>query len=105
MESRRKFTRDFKIQVLRELENGKSVAELCRENQIHESLLCRWRQLYRKNPEEAFAGHGNTYKLEAKLAEQERIIGRLYAETELLKKTLTVLEADRARQRKQGLGG
>ncbi|MGV9141433.1 MAG: transposase, partial [Promethearchaeota archaeon] len=34
MRKRRKFSREFKLSLLREHENGKSEAQICRENDI-----------------------------------------------------------------------
>jgi len=92
MKTRRKFTRDLKISVLRELEAGKSVAEVCRGQGIHPSLLGRWKREYKENPETAFKGNGKACKPDAKAAEYERLIGRLYAENAFLKKALSTLE-------------
>ncbi len=39
MKTRKKFTREFKILVLREIENGKSSAQVSRENGIHPSTF------------------------------------------------------------------
>lgn len=93
MKRRRIFTREFKLSVLWELENGKSAAELCREHALSPSLLYKWRCQYRENPQSAFSGHGNINSLNARIAELERIVGRLYAENNFLKKTLATLEA------------
>lgn len=101
MEKRRKFTRDFKISVLRELENGKVVAQICRENNISSPMLYNWRREYNENPETAFAGNGKVYKSEAKIAEREMLIGQLYAENAFLKKALNALETRLAQLRKQ----
>ena len=105
MESRKRFTRDFKLKVLNELENGKTVAELSRMYEVHPNILSRWRREYKRNPKEAFAGHGNTYKLEARLAERERLIGQLYAENNLLKKAIESLRELQAEQRRQKRAG
>jgi transposase len=102
MKRRRKFTREFKISVLRELENDKTVAQVCRENNIHPTMLSKWKKEYRNNPKTAFSSNGNTNKLNAKLAETERIIGRLYAENEFLKKVLSSLEAKLQENRRPG---
>ena len=102
MRKRRKFTREFKISVLRELEGGKTTAQICREHSIHPTMLYRWRSEYRKSPETAFSGHGKISKLDAKIAKYERIIGQLYAENAFLKKVLTVLETRLSENRKRG---
>lgn len=100
MKKRRTFTRDFKISVIRELENGKSTAQVCRENAIHPSMLDRWKREYRKNPQMAFSGNGNISKLSAKVTECERLIGQLYAENDFLKKALSSLEIKLTEYRK-----
>jgi len=92
MKTRKKFTRETKISILRELENGKSSAQVSRENGIHPSMLSKWKREYKENPGTAFSGNGNISKPEAKLAESERLIGQLYAENTFLKKVLTNLE-------------
>ena len=80
MKKRRTFTREFKISVLRELENGKSSAQVCREHSVHPSVLSKWKQEYKENPKMAFGGNGNICKLNAQVGEYERIIGRQCAE-------------------------
>ena len=86
MKTRKKFTRDSKILILRELENGKSAAQVCREYCIHPSMLSKWKREYKENSHTAFSGNGNINKPDAKLAESERLIGQLYAENAFLKK-------------------
>jgi len=92
MKRRRTFTKDFKISVIRELENGKTAAQVCRENNIHSSMLSKWKREYKENPQMAFGGNGNISKLNAKITECERLIGQLYAENAFLKKALLSLE-------------
>jgi len=92
MKTRKKFTREFKISILREIENGKSAAQVCRENGVHPSMLSKWKREYKENPGTAFSGKGFISKPEAKLAESERLIGQLYAENAFLKKVLSSLE-------------
>jgi len=104
MKTRKKFTREAKIAILRELENGKSSAQVCRENCIHPSMLSKWKREYKENSGTAFSGNGNIIKPEAKLAESERLIGQLYAENAFLKKVLTSLEAKLQEHQKQREG-
>jgi len=104
MKIRKKFTREFKITLLRELENGKSAAQVSREYGIHPSLLSNWKREYKENPETAFSGNGNINKPEAKLAESERLIGQLYAENAFLKKVLSSLETKLQEHQKQREG-
>jgi transposase len=51
---RRKFSKEFKIQIIREIDNGIPVAQLSRQHQIHESLIHKWRKQFQKDPVNAF---------------------------------------------------
>ncbi len=104
MKARKKFTREFKISILREFETGRSAAQVCRENGIHPSMLSKWKREYKENPETAFSGNGNINKPESKLAESERLIGQLYAENAFLKKVLSSLETRLQEHQKQREG-
>ena len=90
---RRRFTREFKLQVVRELEAGKTPAQAAREYQVHPTVLVRWRKEHLQYAERAFTGNGRLYKDEARIAELERMIGQLLMENTLLKKALLRLEA------------
>jgi transposase len=94
--NRRQFTKEFKLQVIREIEAGKSLAHASREHQIHPNVLRKWRQLYQSYGSQAFAGNGHRYTQEAKVAELERLIGQLTVENAFLKKVLARLEAKQA---------
>ena len=95
MKRRRKYTRDFKIGVIREV----PLAQVSRENRINPSLIVKWRKQFFDDPENAFRGNGKTYKENARIAELERMVGRLYAENELLK------SIDQIGRQNQGRGG
>jgi len=99
---RRKFTRDFKINVIREIEQGVTQAEVCRKYNIHPVMVNRWMNEYRKYPDTAFQGNGQQYKEEARIAELERMVGKLYAENDFLKKALTALEKHMENKKDQG---
>lgn len=93
---RRQFSKEFKLQVIREIEAGKSLAHASREQQVHPNVLRKWRQLYQSYGDQAFAGNGHRYTQEAKVAELERLIGQLTVENAFLKKVLARLEAKQA---------
>jgi transposase len=89
---RRQFSREFKVEVIREVESGKTVAQVSRENQIHPLTIGRWQKEHRQYAEKAFAGNGILYKQEARISELERMIGQLAMENAFLKKALLRLE-------------
>jgi len=93
LKHRRQFTREFKLQVLAEIAAGKSVAQAAREHQLHPTLIGRWQKQHRQYADRAFAGNGQAYTDVARIAELERMVGRLTMENELLKKALQRLAA------------
>ncbi len=99
---RRQFKKEWKLQVVEEVESGLSLAEASRRYEVHPNLVRKWRELYRKNGDRAFAGHGNMYREEAKVAVLERKIGQLTMENEFLKK---LIEANRRLRKENGDNG
>ena len=89
---RRIFTREFKLRVIREVEAGKSQAQVAREYQVSDNTISKWRRELRKYKERAFAGRGHAYTDEARVNELERMVGRLTMENDFLKKLLRKLE-------------
>jgi transposase len=53
---RRTFTREFKLQVIREIEAGKSQAQVAREYQLSDNTISKWRRELRQYKERTFAG-------------------------------------------------
>lgn len=58
---RRRFTREFKLEILRELES-KTQAQVCREHELVPNVVSRWRKAYNSNPHQAFSGNGNLWE-------------------------------------------
>ena len=74
--SRRKFTTEFKAEVMRRLELGASVAEVARACELNPNVLHRWRRERRENGKKAFPGWGQRRAEESRVAELERKIGQ-----------------------------
>lgn len=85
---RRDFTKEFKLKVLAELDGGMGMAQVSRKYQIHSNTIRGWRKQLRKYKGQAFAGRGKAYTDDARIAELERMVGRLTMENDLLKKAL-----------------
>src|SRR5262245_53820516 len=83
-------SREFKLSAVRQVVNGeRRPAQVCREHQLAESLLLRWRKEYEARGEAAFAPpEGSGAGLEQRGAELERFCGQLALENEILKKAL-----------------
>lgn len=86
--TRRMYSRDFKLQVVKELEGTKTLAQIVREYEIEQSVVGRWHREYRQHGDNAFKGNGKTYKEDARIATLERKIGQLTIENDFLKKAL-----------------
>ena len=96
---RRRFTKEFKLEILRELE-GKTLAQVCREHELIPNVVSRWRKEYESNPHQAFSGNGNLWKESAEIERYKRLVGQLYAENEFLKKTLDSLQRRKAEEKR-----
>jgi transposase len=68
------YAREFKLAILARVNSGLPVAQVARENGLHPALVFRWKNEYMEDPEKAFAGPGNPYKDQARIAELERIV-------------------------------
>ncbi len=89
---RRIFTKEFKQQILREVQAGKSIAQAAREYDIHPNLIGKWQKLHEQYAQNAFQGNGHAYTQEAKIAELDRLIGQQTVEISFLKKVLQAQE-------------
>jgi len=87
MAARRMFTPAFKARVvLEELTGVKSAAEICREHQLKPELLSHWKaQLVERAPA-LFGSTSNGSDAQERMAELERMVGRLTLELEVAKK-------------------
>jgi len=91
--TKRVFSREFKLEVVRQLVSGqKRFAQLCREHNLCETLLRRWREQYERDGEHAWldpkAGDGSLRDAEARIAQLEAALGRATLENEFLRHAL-----------------
>jgi transposase len=91
--ARRVYSREMKIAAMREIDNGRTLAEVARQLQLSPHLLDRWRSEWRAKGELAFPGVGRGNSAPAfsdvqRIAELERKIGQLTMENDFLKKAL-----------------
>lgn len=87
----RTYTREFKLDLVRQVATGqKRPAQICREHNLAESVLLRWRKEYDARGEAAFTEKqpSEGEALEARIAELERFCGELALENRVLKKSL-----------------
>jgi transposase len=87
MKQQRRFSREFKRQVIEELLSGVSTpAQLIRRHEISSGLLYHWKRQYAKggfdNPPDKESA------LEERVRQLEQLVGKLTLENEFLKKAV-----------------
>src|SRR5690349_22724764 len=92
------YSSEFKPKVVLEVLSGtKSFSQACRDYEISEQSLSNWKNLFLENAATIFAKAGDKNKKnqsdpsEQKIAELERMVGRLSVELEAAKKAYTSL--------------
>jgi transposase len=96
---KKSYTREFKLKVVQSVETGElRPAQACREYQLAESVLTRWRHEVRLRGDAAFTpldGPTVTPDYEQRIAELERVCGQLAVENAALKKALQLAQSKR----------
>jgi len=93
--SRRKFSKDFKQEAVTRLNGGQSIAEVARALEVHPSELHRWRRELREHGAHAFSGVGKKRAEQSQVAELERKVGQQAMEIDFLKRALQHVEEQR----------
>jgi transposase len=87
--TRRKYTREFKIEAVRLAENSdKSMVDLAQELGIHQNTLYKWRRQLMAEGQEAFPGQGNRKASDAEMIQLRRELEQAREERDILKKAL-----------------
>lgn len=92
----RQFSPQFKFDIVMQLlTHEKTITELCREHQLKDSLVYRWRdELLARGPNVYGRDAGDpTTADQVRMAELERMVGRLTMELEVLKKASSLLKS------------
>jgi len=87
MATRRRFSREFKIEPVRLVrEREVSIAQAARELDVHVSVLRTWVREHRADPAHSFPGVGQQTPEAAELTQLRREVTRLKMERDILKK-------------------
>jgi len=95
MMSRRKFTKEFKLEAVRRLQGGEGAAIVARALEVNVSDLYRWRLELEQQGVRAFQGPGKRRVEEDRVAALERKIGQQALEIDFLKRALQHVEQQR----------
>ena len=87
-QTRRRFSREFKLEAVRQLTNGRrlALADVARELGVDAQVMRRWVDQVRVDPATAFPGNGRPPREEAELQRLRREVTQLRAERDFLKK-------------------
>lgn len=80
--------------MLEVLSGAKTAAQACREQGLKDSVLSQWKQLFLERAPQVFAGDGAQEQHEARVAELERMVGRLTMQLEIAKKASLLLSRE-----------
>lgn len=98
MTQRRRFTPEFKAQVVLDVLSGsKSAAEVCREQQLNPQMLSRWKTEFLERAPLLFEQDERHSQEQEHIAELERVVGRLTMQLEIAKKASTLLTSQSSR--------
>ena len=92
MSKRRTFTPKFKAQVvLEELTGIKDKADICREYRLRPQVFSRWREEFLERAPDVFVTELCRGDEQERIAELERMVGRLTMELEVARKASNIL--------------
>lgn len=84
--------------VLEVLKGQESLAQICRDYEVSADLVCHWRDVFLQRASQAFADPRTTGKStqeQERIAELERMVGRLTMELDASKKASKLLVSHR----------
>jgi len=94
MSKRRAFTPEFKARVVLEvITQQKSLAQASREYGIRDTVISRWKQEFVERSPQVFERGKDRDKRDQRIAELERLVGRLAMELEISKKVSSILDS------------
>ena len=96
MGERRQFSPQFKAEWVLELISGaQTPAEVCRSHGIKPSLLLAWRKRLLEQAPKVFEREGDRDPAQARIADLERLVGRLTLELDVAKKASNLWQIPR----------
>lgn len=94
MTNHRSFTPEFKAQIVLEVLTGvRSASEACQHYQLKPDLISRGKAQFLERAATVFAQEAQNDPAVARVAELERLVGRLTLELEVSKKASNILQS------------
>jgi len=87
MGTRRTFSREFKLEAVRLVnERGVAVTQAARDLELHENVLRKWVRELVADPQQAFPGQGQMKPEQAEIERLKKEVAKLKMERDILKK-------------------
>ena len=86
MGKRRRFSWEFKLEAVRQLQQGRQLVDVGRELGVDPTVLRRWQTQVGVDAATAFPGHGRQRTEEAELQRLRKEVAQLRLERDFLKK-------------------
>jgi len=94
MSKKRNYTPEFKARVVLEIiSQQKSLSQASREHGVRDSVISRWKQEFIERSPQVFEQGKIRDERDQRIAELERMVGRLAMELEISKKVSNVLNS------------
>jgi transposase len=85
-DTRRRFSREFKLEAVRQLQAGSRLADVARALGVNPTVVRRWEAQVKVDPATAFPGNGRVAREEDELQRLRKEVIQLRAERDFLKK-------------------
>ena len=92
--ARRRFSREFKMEAVRQLATGLSLAQVARELGVDAQVIRRWKDQVTVDPVTAFPGNGQARTEANELERLRREVVQLRAERDFLKRAAAFFAKD-----------
>ena len=90
-ETRRKFSREFKLEAVRLVTSGgRGMAATARDLEVRPDMLRRWKRQLEEDPVEAFPGKGHLKPEEDQVRRLQRELARVKEERDILRKVVAI---------------
>ena len=102
MRTRRKFTAEFKSQVVLQVLSGEqTVAQVCREYELTAQMVSDWKAQFLAGAAQVFEQGKPASEETARIAELEQMVGKLTMQLEIAKKASSMLAGTSSRNGKR----
>lgn len=91
---RRRFSREFKLEAVRQLTSGRQLAQVARELGVDAQVIRRWKDQVTVDAATAFPGNGRMRTEDAEVQRLRQEVTQLRAERDFLKKAAAFFARD-----------